>query len=198
MKQDGEPNGVSRALQARLCGAGARARQARPAHRHVHLVHLPRPRDERLAERAPDDERRREAVADRFPVGCGLVDARNAILTVRGGVASPPVTVYLRAYGAGTRPGETVGFNVKVRNAGKLVASSSRPRRSGCDATATFRLTGFRPVKGRTYTVEVQRERPERRRRDAEAHADADREVARSCICGAPTRARTRPGFLAR
>ena len=56
----------------RLRGAGARAREERPADGHVHLVRLPRPRDERVAERPPDDERRREAVARRAsaPLRC--------------------------------------------------------------------------------------------------------------------------------
>ena len=60
---DGEPNGRLARAAGRLRGAGPRARQGGPAHRHVHLVRLPRPRDERVAERAPHEERRREAVA---------------------------------------------------------------------------------------------------------------------------------------
>ena len=47
----------------RLRGAGARARQGRSTDGHVHLVRLPRQRDERVAERSAHDERRREAVA---------------------------------------------------------------------------------------------------------------------------------------
>jgi hypothetical protein len=85
-----------------------------------------------------------------------LLDARNAIVTVRGGVANPLVKVPLRAYAAGTKPGERVGFNVHIREKGKLIGSSQPTAPFGRDATASFRLSGFRPVKGRTYTVEVE------------------------------------------
>jgi hypothetical protein len=71
-------------------------------------------------------------------------------------VANPTVTVALRAYAAGTKPGERVGFNVKVREKGKLVADAQPTAPFGRDATAPVRLLDFRPVKGRTYTVEIE------------------------------------------
>jgi hypothetical protein len=77
-------------------------------------------------------------------------------VNVRGGVANPTVTVPLRAYAAGTKPGELVGFDVAVREKGKLVSGSQPTAAFGRDATARIRLSGFRPVKGRTYTVEVE------------------------------------------
>ena len=76
-------------------------------------------------------------------------------MNVRGGIASPIVTVPLRAYASGTKPGESVGFNVTIRDRGRLVHSLQPAAAFGRDATATFRLTGFRPAKGRTYTVAV-------------------------------------------
>ena len=39
---------------------------------------------------------------------------------------------------------------------GKLVAGSQPTAPFGRDATARVRLSGFRPVKGKTYTVEVE------------------------------------------
>ena len=82
VKQDGEPNGISRALQATYTTARARAREGRSAHGHVHLVHLPRPSDQHVAERAPHGERRREAGAGRLPV-------RGRVARTRGTRSSP-------------------------------------------------------------------------------------------------------------
>ena len=75
-------------------------------------------------------------------------------MSVKGGTVSPTVTVPLRAYGAGTKPGEKVGFNVTVTREGQ--ARRERPaerRRSAATRPRRVRLTGFRPVKGKTYTV---------------------------------------------
>jgi hypothetical protein len=91
----------------------------------------------------------------RFATAARSVDARNAIFRVRGGVASPAIKVPLRAYGAGTKPGESVGFNVRVREKGRLVFSAQPTAPFGRDTTAALRLVGFRPAKGKTYTVEV-------------------------------------------
>ena len=96
---------------------------------------------------------------------------------------SPAVFVYLRAYGPGTKPGERVGFNVTIRNAGKVVTTLQPTAPFRIDATAAFRLTGFRPVKGKTYTVEVVANVFSGGGRDAETHADRDREVA-DASCG--------------
>ena len=62
----------------------------------------------------------------------------------------------LRAYAAGTKPGERVGFNVRILDKAKLVATAQPRRRSARDATARIRLPGFRPVKGKTYTAQVE------------------------------------------
>lgn len=75
---------------------------------------------------------------------------------MRGGVANPRVTVPLRAYAAGARPGEPVGFNVKVYEKGKLIADSQPSAPFGRDATATIRLLDFKPVKKKTYVVRVE------------------------------------------
>ena len=61
----------------------------------------------------------------------------------------------LRAYAAGTKPGEKVGFNVRVMDKRKLVMNAQPTAPFGRDATARFSLAGFKPVKGKTYTVQV-------------------------------------------
>jgi hypothetical protein len=76
-------------------------------------------------------------------------------VNVRGGTAGPTVTVPLRAYAAGTKPGETVGFDVRIRERGRLVGTLQPAAPFRVDATASVRLGGFRPVKGRTYTVTI-------------------------------------------
>ena len=92
----------------------------------------------------------------RFTAAARLVDARNAMVTAKGGVANPTVSVALRAYGAGTKPGELVGFNVKIRDGAKLVVGGQPTAPFGRDTTARVLLSGFRPVKGKKYTVEIE------------------------------------------
>ena len=65
------------------------------------------------------------------------------------------MTVPLREYAAGSKPGEPVGFNVTVTEKGRTVATSQPSAPFAIDATAKARLVGFRPVKGHTYTVNI-------------------------------------------
>jgi hypothetical protein len=90
----------------------------------------------------------------RFTSAAASVDARNGVFKVRGGVV-PMLTVPLRAYASGTKPGEKVGFNVRVLDKGKLVKSAQPSAPLKQDATARFALAGFKPVKGKTYTVQI-------------------------------------------
>jgi hypothetical protein len=90
----------------------------------------------------------------RFTSAAASVDARNRLFTVKGGRV-PTLIVPLRAYAAGTKPGERVGFNVKVMEKGKVVKNAQPTAPFGRDATARFSLAGFKPVKGKTYTVQV-------------------------------------------
>ena len=66
------------------------------------------------------------------------------------------MTVPLRAYAAGTKPGEKVGFNV-AGDATRASSSRARSRRRRSAATRrhSSALAGFRPVKGKTYTVQI-------------------------------------------
>jgi hypothetical protein len=156
VKQDGEPKGVSRAQQAAYAAQALALAKADPrTDMFIWFVF----RDHSTSEWQSGLRTRTGAAKPslaRFTAAARSVDARNAIVTARGGVANPTVTVALRAYAAGTRPGERVGFNVKVREKGKLVADAQPTAAFGRDATAPVRLLGFRPVKGRTYTVEIE------------------------------------------
>ncbi|HEX4929678.1 MAG TPA: cellulase family glycosylhydrolase [Gaiellaceae bacterium] len=156
VKQDGEPQGVSRAQQAAYVAQALALAKANPrTDMFIWFVF----RDHSTSEWQSGLRTRTGAAKPslaRFSAAARSVDARNAIVTARGGVANPTVTVALRAYAAGTKPGERVGFNVRVREKGKLVAYAQPTAAFGRDATARVRLLGFRPVKGKTYVVEIE------------------------------------------
>jgi hypothetical protein len=156
VKSDGEPKGVSRAQQAAYAAqALALARKDTRTDVFIWFVF----RDHATSEWQSGLRTRSGAAKPslaKFTAAARLVDARNALVTVKGGVASPSVTVALRAYGAGTKPGELVGFNVRVLEKGRLVSGSQPTAPFGRDATARVTLSGFRPVKGKTYTVEIE------------------------------------------
>jgi hypothetical protein len=78
------------------------------------------------------------------------------MVNVRGGVANPAVTVLLREYGPGTAAGESVGFNYRVLERGRLVHGGQASAPFGFDAASRIVLSGFRPVKGRTYVLQVE------------------------------------------
>ena len=156
VKSDGEPNGVSRAQQAAYAAqALALARQDPRTDMFIWFVFRDHATSEWQSGLRTKSGAAKPSLA-RFTAAARLVDARNAMVTAKGGVADPTVTVALRAYAAGTKPGELVGFNVKVRDGAKLVAGSQPTASFGRDATAPVLLSGFRPVKGRTYTVEIE------------------------------------------
>lgn len=156
VKQDGEPNGVSRAQQAAYAAqALALAKNDPRTDMFIWFVF----RDHATSTWQSGLRTRSGAAKPsltRFRAAAKAVDARNAIVTVRGGVLSPTVSVPLRAYAAGTSPGERVGFNVKIREKGKLIDLAQPAAQYGRDAAASVRLIGFRPLKGKTYTVEIE------------------------------------------
>jgi hypothetical protein len=69
---------------------------------------------------------------------------------------APQVTIPLREYGAGTASGEAVGVNFRVYHRGTLVAQGQPSAPFGFDTSVRVPLVGFRPVKGRSYVVEVE------------------------------------------
>jgi polysaccharide biosynthesis protein PslG len=155
VKQDGEPNGITRAQQAAYAAqALALARKDPRTDMFIWFVFRDHPTSLWQSGLRTTSGAAKPALS-RFAAGARLVDARNALFVVRGGVAGPTVTVALRAYGTGTKPGESVGFNVRVRDKGQLVFSAQPAAPFGRDTSASLRLAGFRPVKGKTYTVEV-------------------------------------------
>jgi aryl-phospho-beta-D-glucosidase BglC (GH1 family) len=156
VKQDGEPNGISRALQATYTRrALALAKKDPRTDMFIWFIFRDHPTSTWQSGLRTVSGAAKPALAA-FRSAAASVNARNAVFTVRGGIVSPAVFVYLREYGAGTKPGEPVGFNVTIRNSARAVVNTLQPtapfRR---DATVAFRLTGFRPVKGKTYTVDV-------------------------------------------
>jgi hypothetical protein len=155
VRPDGEPNGVSRALQARYTGQ-ALALAKKDVRTDMFIWFIFR---DHVTSTWQSGLRTRSGAAKpslaRFRAAAASADARNALVNVRGGIASPSVTVPLRAYAAGTNREESIGLNVTIRERGRIVTTLQPAVPFGIDAAVTFPLTGFRPVKGRTYTVEV-------------------------------------------
>ena len=155
VKQDGEPKGITRAQQAAyIAQAISIARQDARVSMFVWFVFRDHATSEWQSGLVTRTGAAKPALA-RFSAAAAAVDARNAIVKVRGGTASPVVSVSLREYGSGTTIGEPVGFNVKVLEKGKLVTSLQPSAPFRFDASGRFALTGFTPVKGHTYEVEV-------------------------------------------
>jgi Cellulase (glycosyl hydrolase family 5) len=155
VRQDGEPNGITRAQQAAYAAqALAVARKDTRTDMFIWFVFRDHPTSLWQSGLRTTSGAAKPSLS-RVSAAAKLVDARNAIYRVRGGVASPTVTVPLRAYGTGTGPGEPVGFNIRIFQ-GKTPVMTLQPTAPfGRDTTAKVRLTGFRPAKGGTYTVQV-------------------------------------------
>jgi len=155
VRQDGEPQGVSRAAQASyLSQALSLARADERVSMFIWFVFRDHATSEWQSGLLTRKGVAKPALA-KFRALAKLLDARNPIVRLKGGVANPTVTVPLREYAAGSVPGERVGFNVKVYEKSKLVADAQPAAAFGSDATAKARLLGFRPLKGHTYTVRI-------------------------------------------
>jgi len=154
-KPDGEPKGVTRAKQAAYAAqALTLARKDARVDMFVWFVFRDHTTSTWQSGLRTKSGAAKPALA-RFSAAARLVDMRNPALTVKGGVANPYVTVPLREYGAGTRYGESVGFNFRVFERGQFIAVGQASAPFGIDTTSRIPLAGFRPVKGRTYVVEV-------------------------------------------
>ena len=156
VKSDGEPKGVSRAQQAAYAAQALALAKADPrTDMFIWFVF----RDHATSEwqsGLQTKTRRREAVSRAIHRCARQVDARNAIVTAKGGVANPTVSVALRAYGpARSRASSSASTSRSVTRA-KLVAGGQPTAPFGRDATARVLLSGFRPVKGKKYTVEIE------------------------------------------
>jgi Cellulase (glycosyl hydrolase family 5) len=154
-KPDGEPKGISRALQASYAAQALTvAKKDARVNMFIWFVfrdHVTSTWQSGLLTRGGAAK---PALA-RFRSIAGTVDARNALVTAKAGT-QPRVTIPLRLYGAGTHTGETVGVSFRVFSNGALIASGQPAAPFGIDTTVTVPLAGFTPAKGRTYTVEVE------------------------------------------
>ncbi|MGZ8782792.1 MAG: cellulase family glycosylhydrolase, partial [Gaiellaceae bacterium] len=155
-KQDGEPKGVSRALQASYAAqAIALAKKDARVDMFIWFIF----RDDKTSAWQSGLQTTSGAAKPalaRFRTAAKSVDARNPMLKVRGGIASPAAAVPLRELAANLRSGDTIGINYRVFLRGKLVASGQPATTLGPDAIARFRLTGFKPAKRSTYVVRIE------------------------------------------
>jgi len=155
VKQDGEPNGISRAAQASYAAqALALAKKDPRTDMFIWFVFRDHATSDWQSGLRTISGFAKPSLA-KFRLAARSADARNAVVTVRGGIANPTVPVALRAYAAGTKPGERVGFTVRVFDGKKLIAVSQPTAPFGRDASARVRL-GFKPVKKKTYTVQLE------------------------------------------
>jgi hypothetical protein len=156
VKQDGEPKGVTRKQQAAYA---AQALSLAKADARVNMFiwfvfrdHATSSWQSGLLTRAGVPK---PSLA-KWRAAASSVDARNAIFTVRGGSMSPTLAVTLREYATSTTVGAEIGITYRVYRGGTLVAQGQPATVLGSDAVARFALSGFRPTKKATYTVEIE------------------------------------------
>ena len=88
----------------------------------------------------------------RFAASARPLDARNAVLSLRGGTATPLVNVYTRRYCATDTTGTTIGMTWRVFRGGKLIRVGQQTATLRPDCTINARLQ-FIVAKGQTYTA---------------------------------------------
>ena len=156
VKQDGEPKGVTRTQQASYAAqAFALAKADTRVGMFIWFVFRDHPTSvwqsgllTRAGSAKPSLAKWRAAAVS--------VDARNAILTVRGGSSSPAITLPLREYATSTSVGADIGITYRVYLRGTLVAIGQPATVLDSDAAARFTLAGFRPARNTTYTVKIE------------------------------------------
>jgi len=154
-KEDGERKGVTRAQQAAYAAQAMAIARANPRiDMFVWFVFRDHPTSLWQSGMQNRSGGAKPALA-RFRTFAAGVDARNAIVNVRGGTV-PALVVPLREYAHGTAAGEQVGFNIRVYERGTFIWTGQAAAPFGIDASARISLNGFRPVKGRTYVVELE------------------------------------------
>jgi hypothetical protein len=93
------------------------------------------------------------ASPSRFSAAARPLDARNLVLSLRRGTASPSVTLYTRRFCVGNTAGETIGVTWRARIAGRLVDVGQRAASLQANCTITVRLDGFRVARTASYAV---------------------------------------------
>jgi hypothetical protein len=88
----------------------------------------------------------------RFTVSAKPLDARNAIVRVKGGARNPSVTVFTRRFCANDAPGARIGMTWRVFDGTKLIAVGQTVEALTSQCTITPKVV-FAPVKGKSYTV---------------------------------------------
>jgi hypothetical protein len=91
---------------------------------------------------------------ERFRAAATPVDARNKKLSFKGGTRNPPVTVNVREFCANSPAGSTVGSNIRVRLAGKLVGISQPAAQLRTDCTVALQLP-VTVAKSKTYVATI-------------------------------------------
>ncbi len=156
VKQDGEPKGVTRAQQAAYAAqAIGLAKADKRVDMFVWFVFRDHETSEWQSGLLTRSGGAKPALA-RWRTAAVSLDARNAIFSMRGGSTSPTVSIALREYATSTSVGAEVGINFRVYLKGRLVAVGQPVTVLSSDASARFTLTGFKPAKKATYTVEVE------------------------------------------
>ncbi len=90
----------------------------------------------------------------RFSASARPLDARNGVLQLRNGTATPLVSLYTRRYCANDPTGTPIGMTWRVFRGGRLIAvgQQTSPLRQDCTISARLRFPGG-VVKGITYTA---------------------------------------------
>jgi hypothetical protein len=88
----------------------------------------------------------------RFSAVARPLDARNGLVLVRGGTATPLVNLYTRRYCATDSPGTPIGMTWRVFRGGKLIKVGQQTAQLRPDCTINARLQ-FTVAKRQTYTA---------------------------------------------
>ena len=89
----------------------------------------------------------------RFSAAARPLDARNSVLSIRRGTASPLVTLYTRRFCVVDEAGETIGVTWRVRIAGRLAAVGQQAAPLQPNCTINVRLGRFTFAKKASYAA---------------------------------------------
>ena len=93
--------------------------------------------------------------AAKWAAAAKAADRLNGKVTVKGGTASPTVTVYLRDLCTNNVPGSMVGVTSRTFQGTTVVQAAQSATTLAIDCTIAVRLTGLLVAKGQTYRAEI-------------------------------------------